>query len=178
MNSIDSVTILVAIVLAGLGLALGFGRTLKFFTKGIFGFILSVFVCFTFGGMIAGIPAVAEQISSLNDKLGETWSFLQTIRLATVIYYVVLFFAVQIVRILVVKCVAGIFSADVLVMRIINRFLGGVLMVAAVFLLLLLALALLKVGENTSFGVDMIQKIEGTFIGILYENNPVKFVIG
>lgn len=59
MNAIDSVTLIVAIILAGLGLVLGFGRTLKFFTKGIFGFILSIFICASFGGMIAGIPAVA-----------------------------------------------------------------------------------------------------------------------
>ncbi len=177
MTTIDSITILTAIALAGLGLALGFGRTLRFFTKGIFGFIIAVFVCFTFGGMIAGIPAVSEQISNLNAALGEKWEFFETIHLATVIYYVVLFFAVQILRILAVKLIGGIFSADVLPVRIVNRLLGAVLMVGAVFLLTLLVFAVFKVLENTQFGVDIVQKLDGTFLGTLYENNPVKFTV-
>ena len=73
------------------------------------------------GGMIAGIPAVAEWIGTLNTKLGQSWSFLETIHLATIIYYVVLFFVVQIVRIIIVKCVAGVFEVDVLPERMYPR---------------------------------------------------------
>ena len=176
MNAVDSVTLIVAIILAGLGLALGFGRTLKFFTKGIFGFILSIFICASFGGMIAGIPAVAEWIGGLNAKLGEAWSFLGTIHLATVIYYVVLFFVVQLVRILVVKLIAGLFSADVLPVRIVNRVLGAALMVAAVLLLLLLAFAIVAIFGETQGVIDFVSKLDGTFLGTLYANNPIKFI--
>ena len=176
MNTIDSVTLIVAIVLAGLGLALGFGRTLKFFTKGIFGFILSVFVCVSFGGMIAGIPAVAELISGLNAELGQAWSFLETIHFATVIYYVLLLLAVQLVRILIVKVIAGLFSAEVLPVRIINRVLGAALMVAAVLLLLLLVFAIVAVFGTTQGAIDFVEKIDGTFLGTLYANNPIKFI--
>lgn len=176
MNEIDSITLIVAIVLAGLGLALGFGRTLRFFTKGIFGFILSVFICASFGGMIAGIPAVAEWIGGLNTKLGESWSFLGTIHLATVIYYIVLFFVVQIVRIIAVKLIAGLFSADVLPMRIINRVLGMLLMVAAVLLLVLLVFAVMAIFGQTQGVIDFVNKIDGTFLGTLYANNPIKFI--
>ena len=176
MNAIDSVTLIAAILLAGLGLALGFGRTLKFFTKGIFGFILSVFICVSFGGMIAGIPAVAEWIGSLNEKLGEAWSFLGTIHLATVIYYVVLFLVVQLLRILVVKLIAGLFSADVLPVRVINRVLGAVLMVAAVLLLLLLAFAIVAIFGETQGVIDFVAKLDGTFLGTLYTNNPIRFI--
>lgn len=176
MNTIDSMTILVAVVLAGLGLALGFGRTLKFFTKGIFGFILSVFVCVTFGGMIAGIPAVAELISGLNAKLGEAWGFLATIHLATVIYYLILFLVVQLLRILVVKLIAGLFSAEAAPVRVVNRVLGAVLMVAAVFLLVLLVFAVMAIFGATGFVTDFTEKLDGTFLGIVYEHNPVKFI--
>lgn len=75
-------------------------------------------------------------------------------RLATVIYYVVLFFAVQLVRILVVKVIAGLFSADVLPVRIINRVLGAALMVAAVLLLVLLAFAIVAVFGETQGVID------------------------
>lgn len=176
MNAVDSVTLIAAILLAGLGLVLGFGRTLKFFTKGIFGFILSVFICASFGGMIAGIPAVAEWIGGLNAKLGEAWSFLGTIHLATVIYYIVLFLVVQLVRILVVKLIAGLFSADVLPVRIINRILGAALMVAAVLLLLLLAFAIVAIFGETQGVIDFVARLDGTFLGTLYANNPIKFI--
>ena len=176
MNAIDSVTLIAAIILAGLGLALGFGRTLKFFTKGIFGFILSIFICASFGGMIAGIPAVAVWIGGLNEKLGEAWNFLGTIHLATVIYYVVLFLAVQLLRILVVKLIAGLFSADVLPVRIVNRVLGAALMVAAVLLLLLLAFAIVAIFGETQGVIDFVSKLDGTFLGTLYANNPIKFI--
>ena len=173
MSSIDAVTLIVAIALFGLGLALGFGRVLKIFTKGIFGFILSIFLCVTFGGMIAGIPAVSEWIAGLNAKLGESWQFLATIHLATVIYYVVLFFALQLVRILVVKCVAGFFSIDVLPMRIVNRVLGAAAAVAAVLLLDLLVFAIVALFDGAA--ADLSQKLAGSFLGTLFENNPVKF---
>ena len=82
---VNAVTAIVAIVLALLGLLFGFGKTLRFFTRGLFGVIISVFVCFTFGGMIAGIPAVSEWIGMLDAKLGEAWGFLQVIHLANVL---------------------------------------------------------------------------------------------
>lgn len=178
MSTIDAVTILAAILFAGLGLAFGFARTLRFFTKGVFGFILSVFICFTFGGMIAGIPAVANLIEKLHVSLSDAWSFLGKIRLELVIYYVILFFAVQILRMIVVKLIGGVFSADNAVMRVINRVFGMILMVAAVFLLLLLVFGILKIFENTGAVQDMLVKLDGTFLKVLYDNNPVKFVVG
>ena len=173
MNGIDAATLIVAIVLAGLGLAVGFGRTLKFFTRGIFGFIISVFVCATFGGMIQGIPAVQNWLTSLNQSMG---GFLQTIHLETIVFYVVFFLVVQVVRILAVKLIAGLFSADILPVRIVNRLLGMVLMVAAVFLLLLLVFAVFRVLQDTSFVQNILGSLNGTFLGKIYENNPVKFV--
>lgn len=175
MTSIDAVTLVVAILIALIGLIAGFGRTLRFFTKGIFGIVISVFVCATFGGMIAGIPAVSEWIASLNAKMGEAWGFLATIHLATVVYYVVLFFAVQIVRILIVRCIGGVFEIDVLPMRIVNKVLGMVLAVAAVLLLLLLVFAIFRAFDGTSFVQDLERSLEGSFLGTLYEGNPVKF---
>lgn len=173
MNGIDAATLIVAIVLAGLGLAVGFGRTLKFFTRGIFGFIISVFVCATFGGMIQGIPAVQNWLTSLNQSMG---GFLQTIHMETIVFYVVFFLVVQVVRILAVKLIAGLFSADILPVRIVNRLLGMVLMVAAVFLLLLLVFAVFRVLQDTSFVQNILDSLNGTFLGKIYENNPVKFV--
>lgn len=175
MTTLDWATLIVAILLAVVGLFAGFGRTLRFFTKGIFGIIISVFVCATFGGMIAGIPAVNGWIASLNEKLGQAWSFFGTIRLATVLYYVVLFFVVQLLRILLVKFVAGVFEADVLAVRVINKVLGALLCVAAVLLLVLLVFAVIGAFDGTSFVQGFEDALNGSFLGRLYESNPVKF---
>lgn len=176
MTTLDSVTLLVAIILAVFGTALGFGRTLRIFTKGIFGIIISVFLCVTFGGMIAGIPAVADWIAGLNGKLGDVWGFLATIRLATVIYYILLFFVMTLLRILVVRLIGTAFAAPILPVRILNRVLGAVLAVGGTLLFVLLVFAVLRIFGETSFVQDLASKMEGSFLGLLYENNPVKFV--
>ncbi len=176
MTTLDSVTLLVAILLAVFGTALGFGRTLRIFTKGIFGIIISVFLCVTFGGMIAGIPAVADWIAGLNGKLGDVWGFLATIRLVTVIYYILLFFVMTLLRILVVRLIGTAFAAPILPVRILNRVLGAVLAVGGTLLFVLLVFAVLRIFGDTSFVQDLASKMEGSFLGLLYENNPVKFV--
>ena len=132
-----------------------------------------MFVCATFGGMTQGIPAVQNWLTSLNQSMG---GFLQTIHLETIVFYVVFFLVVQVVRILAVKLIAGLFSADILPVRIVNRLLGMALMVAAVFLLLLLVFAVFRVLQDTSFVQNILDSLNGTFLGKIYENNPVKFV--
>ncbi len=176
MSSIDSITVIAAIVLFGLGLVLGFGRVLKFFTGGIFGTVIAAFLCVTFGGMIAGIPAVSQWMNGLNEKLGNVWSFLGTIHLATVVYYILLFFVMQLLRIFAVKFIAQIFSIDVLPMRIVNRVLGGAAAVAAVLLLTLLVFGVMAIFKEKQPIVDFLNSIQGSFLGTLFENNPVKFV--
>lgn len=173
MNNIDSITLIVAIALAAVGLLLGFGRSLRFFTKGIFGILLSVFLVFTFGGMIKGIPAVGELIVKGDEYFAGLWSFLGYLHLGNVIYYVALFFVVQILRIVVVRCVGGLFELDNVVMRFLNRFLGAAFTVAAVLLLLLLVFAVFKHFETSEFMVDFLEKIKNTFLFTLYQHNPV-----
>lgn len=172
---IDAVTIVVAILLAGLGMFVGFGRTLRFFTDGIFGFIISVVFCFAFGGLIASIGPVAKGISWLNNWLGGVWSFFATIRLATIIYYIILFLLVQLLRSLIVFGLEKLFSIDVLAMRIINSILGAALMVVAVLILLLLVFAIFALFESSGFIQDMLVKLDGTFLKTLYVNNPIDF---
>lgn len=170
MGAIDAITLIAAIALAMLGFAVGFGRVLKFFTKGVFGVIISVFFCATFGGMIQGIGPVGQWLDSLNTWLGSAWEFLETIHLATIIYYIILFCVMQVLRILIVKFLVAVFESELLVIRIVNKILGAVLLVAVVFLLTLLVLACVPL-----FGGDLSAALDGTFLGILYENNPVQF---
>ena len=149
----DIIFIVAAILLAGLGVVFGFGRTLRFFTDGIFGTIISIVFCFAFGGLIASIPFVADGISWLNE-----W-----------------FLLVQLLRKLIVLLLEKLFSMDLLAMRILNGALGAVLMVVAVFILLLLVLAIFELFGTSAFVQDMLVKLDGTFIKTLYLNNPIDF---
>lgn len=176
MHSLDSITIIVAVVLAGLGLLLGFGRSLRFFTKGIFGVVISVFIVLTFGGMIKKIDAVGNLIAkgdAFFADLKVIGVLFDYIPLVNVIYYVALFFVVQILRWIVIKFVAGIFSMDNKPMRIINRVFGMVGTVAMVALLTMLVFAIFKRFEGTEFITDFLAKIDGSFLHKLYLNNPV-----
>ena len=173
MNSIDSITIIVAVAVGALGLLLGFGRSLRFFTRGIFGIIISVFVVFTFGGMIKSIPAIGEMVANGDAYFENLWSFLGYLHLGNVIYYVALFFIVQIVRMIIVRCVKGVFELENPVSKVLNRVLGMVFTVGAVLLLLLLVFAIFKHFETSEFMIDLLDKLENTFLLKLYQHNPV-----
>ena len=61
----DFIFIGVAAVVAFLGWLIGFGKTLKFFTSGIFGILISVFVCYCLGGIIMNIGFVSDLLAKL-----------------------------------------------------------------------------------------------------------------
>ena len=174
---------LVASVL--LGFLLGFGRVLKLLTGGIVGIICSVLFCITFGGMIASTPFVADLIAKGNETLGQYAEFLAKISVATWIYYVVLFIIAQIVRIILVKCVAKIFtpkdkkSKVYKVRNIINRGLG-VIALGGTFILLvylvLASLALFSDVESVSTLLKTLSEAEKpSMFYLMYQSNPIDF---
>ena len=173
MGTTDAIILIVALALALLGFLVGFASTLRFFTHGVFGWIISVFMCATLGGMVQGAAPVQNWLAELNASMG---GFLQTIHAATIVFYFVFFLVLQLVRVLVVRLVAGIFSSPAAPVRFINRILGMLLMVGAVFLLVLLVLAIIAVFGNTQGAMDLVAKMDGTFLGTLYEHNPIRFV--
>lgn len=177
MNIVDIVTIIVLIFSLILGLARGFGKSLKTFTKGILGTFLSIFVCFSLGGMIANIPFVGEFIIKVNASIAAKAEFLAKLKLGIWVYYLVLFFIIQILRILVVKIIVDIFENDNKVMHFINKFLGAVFAPAAVFMFVLLALALLKSLEHLSFVQSILTELQDSYLLILYHHNPITLTL-
>ena len=95
------------------------------------------------------------------------------LHLGNVIYYVALFFIVQIVRTIIVRCVKGVFELENPVSKVLNRVLGMVFTVGAVLLLLLLVFAIFKHFETSEFMIDLLDKLENTFLLKLYQHNPV-----
>lgn len=176
-NVIDLVTIGVAVVSALIGFIIGFGKGLKGFTKGIFGIIISVFVTATFAGMFLKIETVSGWVADITRLAAEKWAFFGTINIGLIAYYAVFFLIVQVLRILVVKVICGIFEADNAVMKVINRVLGMIFIPAVVLTLVLLVFAVFKIIDETQFVQDVLAKLDGTFLKVLYDNNPIKLYV-
>lgn len=177
MNIVDIVTIVVLIFSLILGLARGFGKSLKTFTKGIFGIIISVFVVLSLGGMIANIPFVGEFITKINNSIAARSEFIGKLKLGIWVYYLILFFVAQLARVLIVKVVVDIFQADNQVMRSVNKILGATFAPAAVFMFVLLVLALFKSFESLNFVKAILSELEDSYLLILYANNPINLTL-
>lgn len=164
-----------------LGFFFGFGKTLKVLTGGIVGIVISAVICFMFGGVIANIPFIADLIVKGNEFFGSKAAILATIHLATILYYIVLFVAVSILRIIIVKAIARIFSPGEKggrgfdVRNFINRFLGMLLFGAFAILLIYLIMAVLALLTDVeSVGTFLAEsEAKGTFFFKMYSHNPI-----
>ena len=88
-----------------------------------------------------------------------------------------MFLVVQILRILTVKFISGIFEADNAVMKGVNKFLGMIFVPAIMCLFLLLVFAVFALFDDTTFVANMLNDMEGTFLLKLYENNPIVLTV-
>lgn len=160
-----------------LGAILGFGKILKFILNGkIIGTLISVVLCYLFGGLILGIPAVQDLLRDL----AAHWAgnkFLEIIHLEIIIYYVGLFVVVTLIRILLVAVIKGITEAKVLPMKIFNSVGGAILLTAFILLLTLFAFQCIAlIGGETA--QNFVSLLDGS--GILkpmYEHNPMAALI-
>lgn len=175
MNTIDIISLAVLILIAIIGYALGFGKSLKLITGGVVGFIISLFVCVAFGGYFQGFAPIAQFIVNINEITTGYWSFLAYLKLGYVAFYVLLFFAVQIVRLIVVKTIAKLDYAKNKGVQIVNKILGAALCLAFFGGLVLLAFAGIKALESTGFAQGILDKLSGSYLMVIYENNPIAF---
>ena len=172
MITADWIALAVIAGVAVIGALIGFGKGLKFFTSGIFGIVFSVFLCYILGGLIYGIPFVQDLLNKFA-SLWENVHFLTVIHLEIIVYYILLFIVFQILRIIIVKILKGVFEAKFIVIRIINKVLGAVLLVGILVLLTLLVFQLVSwVGGDTAIQLDEMLSESG-FLGGLYRNNPL-----
>lgn len=165
-----------------LGLLLGFGKTLSFLTKGVVGIVLSIFFCITFGGMIARLGFVSDLIARGNEYFGTKAQILAKLNVATWIYYVILFFIAQIIRIILVRIIRSIFepknkeSVVGGVRNIVNRVLGMLLFGVFFVLVVYLVMAVLALLTDVQGVSDMLTTLEAkkfSFFLKMYEHNPI-----
>jgi len=177
MNNIG-INIIFIVVLLGialLGAMLGFGKSLKFGTKGVFGIILSVVLCVLFGGALLATDGVGEFVASGNDFFRGVWGFFGVIHLATVLYFIALFFVFQLLRIIVVLIVKHMAEIDSKGIKVINKIFGAIFLAGFVFMLCLLGLAGIRLFENAGLLTEPLMALENTFLYVLYTYNPIVF---
>ena len=177
MVTADWIAIAVLVVALGLGALLGLGKWLKFFTSGVFGVIISIIICYFIGGGILQRGFVQELLAKFaslwSDKGGFGYSLLTKIHLEVIVYYIVLFVLVQIVRVLLVKIIRKGLEADVKPIKVVNRLLGAAFAFAIVFFIGLLILWIVAwVGGDTAASWEAYFE-NSRFVGALYRHNPI-----
>lgn len=171
----DWIFLAVLLVLVVLGALLGFGKVLKFVTGGIVGIIISIVLCYCFGGVILQLGFVSQMLTDLASHWADI-DWLSAIHLEIIIYYVVLFILFTLIRIIIVRILKGVAETDVLVMRIINKLLGAVLMVAFGFLLMGLVFQIIAfIGGDTATNFsNTLATSANAIVRPLYDLNPMR----
>ena len=147
--------VFLGIILGGLGLGalIGFGKLFKFFTSGIFGIILSIVVCFLIGAAFQG--PMTPLLDKLADKIAtvDNWfcDFLCKINIQVVLYYIIMFIVVWLLRFVIVRIVKAVAESENKVIKIFNRVTGAIFFLAALLLIATLCLTVIGwVGGSTS----------------------------
>ena len=166
-----------------IGFALGLGRSLNIFITGVFGVIIAIVLCFAFGGAVAKIPQVGDWIAQLNDYLMSKSEFLGKIKLATIIYYIVLFLVFQIIRFILAKIIKKVFglskgeSVGSKAWNVINRLLSTLFMGGMYIVLVFLALSVVSLFSDTQGIANTLTKCSTEYKFSLfykmYQNNPI-----
>ncbi len=151
----DWIALGVVVAFALIGLIVGFGNVLKFFTSGIFGVIISLVVCYFLYGIVLNWDFVKDLMTALLNAVesADNWfcDFLVKIRIDIVAVCVAMFIVVQIVRIIIVSIIKNIVEINNPVVKVINKLFGMVLAVAILAMLGLIAFQVIAwIGGNTS----------------------------
>ena len=164
-----------------LGFLLGFGKTLTFATGGFVGKIIATYFCYVLYSVVLSLPVIQGFIAIFVEYLANQnnifFTILLYLRVELWLFGVVLFIAIQLIRMLIVRIIRGVFEIDVPVIKFINR-VGG-----AIFMLAIVVSLLLVVGQILAWttGVDgpIYQYLEGSFIKLdyVFRNNPLNGII-
>lgn len=168
---------LVAAALA-LGALVGFGKGLKVLTDGISGIIISIIICYCLGGLIMAMPFVQKLLlkitSSLSDK-NFFFDFLLKIHIEVVVYYILLFVAVELLRLPAVMLVKLILEINNPVFKIINKILGALLFLVVLAFVAMLAFQIIYWVQGAYDGSGLYGKLQGSLFRLdkFYKNNPL-----
>ena len=161
-----------------IGFIVGFGKGLDFFTGGIFGFLISIAVCYCLGGFIYKIQFVQDLLlkltTALTNKHNGFCDFLVKIHIDIIVYYVALFIIVTIIRIMIVRIVSSIAEVDNPLLKFVNKTLGIVFFAFVLAALVLITFDIISlIGGSTAESFD--GKLAGSKLKLdwIYEHNPL-----
>ena len=180
MLTADYIVLGLLLVFVLIGALVGFGKGLKFFTSGIFGIIISVFVCYLIFGLVLSWSVVSDLLARFNGWLreqGSVGTFFADIYIDRVVLAVVLFLIVQIVRMIIVKILKSIFEIDNIFVKVINKVVGAVFFAAVFVALLLFAFQIVSwIGGDTA--ANFLGYFDGSALLLdkLYLNNPLNAI--
>ena len=175
----DWIVIGLMALFAILGMLFGFGKGLKFFTGGIFGIIISVFICYALGGLIYNIGFVQSGLNAIRDALAEKDNgfcrFLLLIQIDIIVYYVALFIVVSILRIILVRIIKSVVEIDNMALIIANKTFGVIYFVAVMVLSILFVFWIIGLFN----GGSVPQFLEGSKLKLdwLFEHNPFMTIV-
>ena len=182
MPFIDWLILALLIVFCVFGMLFGFGKGLKFFTGGIIGFIISIFVCYALGGLILKLGFVKDLLFKFTDTLAQKGNgfcnFLIKIRIDIIVYYIVLFIIVSILRIIIVRIIKSVFEIENVALIVINKIFGIILFVTVYCMLVLTVFWIISlIGGGTAASFE--NTVSQSKIGLkwLYVNNPFMEII-
>lgn len=159
---------------AVLGYTFGFAKALRKLTKGLKGLIIVVVLCFAFGGFLSQFSFAQTFITIVDDATASFPTFLAFIPYGMVAFYLALGIIFLIVRSIIISIVDAIFGRSEHT-RILGRIFGLVIYVAYYAALILVILAVMKMFDSTSFVQDILARITGSNLELIYLNNPVVF---
>ncbi len=177
MITVDVVAIIVGVLSLAFGTLLGFGKSLKVFTKGIFGFVVSLVVCYFIYGIVLDWKFVGDLLEKFHKYLVAKDNFfcdlLIAIRIDMIVFYAALFGIVTLIRVFLVNLVAELMSSDNKAVKVVNKILGAIFFTFMVFVVVLILFQILS--GSASFGA----KLNGSVFGLdkLFKNNPLKSII-
>lgn len=163
------------LLVMGLGAMLGFGKVMaSFVLNKIVRIIVAVFVCYTFGGVILGIPFVHQLLADLASH----WShipILTKMHPEIIIYYIVLFVITLIAVFILARVLKGFSESKFLPIKILNKVGGAILLGALALVLLLFVFQIIGWigGQSEEKFRTLLEISANAIVRPLYEHNPM-----
>lgn len=180
MITADVIVLVALLICIVLGSFMGFGKGLRLFTGGVFGRIISVVICYFLFGIVLSWGFVQDLLLRFTTMLAEkdTWicNLLLNIRIDMIVFALVLFIVVQILRHLVVHIISGVFEIDNKVVRVINKVLGVILFLAFAIVFTLIIFQIIAWVGGTDGG--FYENLQGSAFGLdkIFTDNPLNSV--
>ena len=180
MQIVDWIALGIVLLVALIGILLGFGKCLKIFTDGPIGIIISLVVTYFLIGIVGSWGFVQDLLQRFTEVLEANGSslckFLLNIGIQSIVLAVALFIIVQIVRKIIVSIIKSISEVENVFVKFINKTLGLVFSLAVLVMIALVVFQIIYlIGGDTSANFEAYLK--GTLkLDYIYANNPLRTI--